>query len=138
MSSAGPAVELQKAVFAALAGDPALAALLGGPRIFDGAPRNEPPPYLHFGDVAVRDWSTGTEGGLEVLFSVVAWSRAAGRAESLALADRVRALLDGAALSGAGFRLVNLRHVRTETGRSDRPEGRRAVARFRAVVEDAG
>ena len=45
------------------------------------------------------------------------------------------ALLHDAALTLDGFRLVNLRHVATETARVEKPEGRRTVARFRAVVE---
>jgi hypothetical protein len=138
MSEAAP-LALQKAVFAALAADSALLAALGGEaRIFDGPPRNAAPPYLHLGELTLQDWSTGTEAGAEVLFSVVCWSRASGRAESLALAELARAALDGAALTVAGYRLVNLRHLRTETGRADSPDGRRATARFRAVLEPQG
>jgi hypothetical protein len=126
---------LQKAVFEALAADATLTALLGGVRIYDGAPRNAEAPYLHLGEFSARDWSTATETGLEISFAVVAWSRVEGRAEGTAIAERVRVLLHDAALDLDGFRLVNLRHVSTETARAERPEGRRVVVRFRAVVE---
>jgi hypothetical protein len=129
---------LQTAVFEALAADAALEALLGGAKIFDGAPRNAEAPYAYLGEVTMRDWSTSTETGFEVSFAVVAWSRRPGRAEALTIAERVREILDGAALALDGFRLVNLRHVASETARNEKPEGRRAVARFRAVVEIAG
>ena len=131
------AVELQKGVFAALAGDAELAALLGGARVFDGPPRNALPPYVHLGEASVRDWSTGTEDGFEVRFAVIAWSETAGRMQALRLAERVRTVLADADLAPDGLRLVNLTHLGTETGRAEKPEGRRAVARFRAVVEVA-
>ncbi len=130
-----PARALQAAVFEALSGDAALASLLGGANVFDGAPRNQPAPYVHLGELNARDWSTATEAGTEINFAVVAWSRTEGRSEGLAIADRVVALLHDAALVLNGYRLVNLRHVTTETARVEKPEGRRAVVRFRAAVE---
>jgi Protein of unknown function (DUF3168) len=130
-----PSRALQEAVSAALSADATLAALLGGANVFDGAPRNQPAPYVHLGELNARDWSTATEAGTEISFAVVAWSRTAGRSEGLAIADRVVALLHDAALTLDGYRLVNLRHLSTETARVEKPEGRRAVARFRAAVE---
>jgi hypothetical protein len=47
----------------------------------------------------------------------------------------VVALLHDVALALDGWRLVNLRHLATETARAEKPEGRRTVVRFRAVVE---
>jgi hypothetical protein len=130
-----PAEALQKAVFATLAGDATLAGLLGGAKVYDGAPRNAAAPYVHLGELVARDWSTATEAGSEITFAVVVWSRAEGRIEGIAIADRVTALLHDQDLAVEGFTLVNLRHVATETARVDKPEGRRVVARFRAVVE---
>ena len=63
--SASSVVSLRKALHAALAADAALAALLGGARIHDEAPRGAEPPYLTFGDARARDWSTGTDKGAE-------------------------------------------------------------------------
>jgi hypothetical protein len=130
-----PSRALQGAVFEALSGDATLQGLLGGANVFDGAPRNQPAPYVHLGEITARDWSTATEAGSEISFAIVAWSRAEGRSEGLAIADRVVTLLHDAALDLDGWRLVNLRHVATETARVEKPEGRRTVARFRAVVE---
>jgi hypothetical protein len=133
----GAAGALQRAVFAALGADAGLVALLGGANIFDGAPRNAAAPYVHLGEVEARDWSTATDAGVEIVFTVVAWSRQAGRAEALAIAERVRAVLHDAELVVDGWRLVNLRHLATATERLEKPEGRRAVVRFRAVMEEA-
>ena len=127
---------LQEAVFAALSADAPLTALLGGAKVFDGAPRNAEAPYVHLGEIVARDWSTATEVGTEILFAVVLWSRALGRSQGLLIGERVVALLHDAALDLDGFRLVNLRHVATETARVETPEGRRTVVRFRAVVEE--
>ena len=127
--------KLQETVFEALSADATLVALLGGPKVFDGAPRNAEAPYVHLGEVVARDWSTATEAGTEVNFAIVVWSRAPGRSKGLSIADRVVALLHDGALTLDGLRLVNLRHVATETARVETPEGRRTVVRFRAVVE---
>ncbi len=132
-----PSRALQEAVFDTLSGDATLATLLGGANVFDGVPRNQPAPYVHLGELTARDWSTSTEAGTEITFAVVAWSRTEGRSEGLAIADRAVALLHDAALTLDGWRLVNLRHLSTETARVEKPEGRRTVARFRARVEAA-
>jgi hypothetical protein len=126
---------LQEAMFEALVGDAPLVALLGGAKVFDGARRNAEAPYVHLGEIVARDWSTATEEGTEISFAIVVWSRAAGRSEGLLIAERVVGLLHDAALTLDGFRLVNLLHVATETARVEKPDGRRAVVRFRAVVE---
>ena len=132
-----PTRALQEAVFSALSADAALTALIGAGQIHDGPPRNAAAPYVHLGEINARDWSTSTEAGTEIVFAVVAWSRLPGRSEALAIAERVREVLDDAALALVGHRLVNLRHISTETARADKPEGRRAVVRFRAAVEPA-
>lgn len=131
--SAGEA--LQEAVFATLSADATLQGLLGGAAVYDGAPRNATPPYVHLGEMAVRDWSTASEAGTEIVFAIVVWSRLPGRKEALAIAGRIEALLHDQALAVTGFRLVNLRHLATETARNDKPQGRRAVLRFRARLE---
>ena len=130
-----PAVALQEAVFARLSADAVLIELLGGPHVHDGPPRNAAAPYVHLGEMDARDWSTAGDAGWEIRFALVIWSREAGRSQGLAIADRARALLHDSALALDGFRLVNLRHLSTETARAEKPEGRRVVVRFRAVVE---
>ena len=129
-----PAWALQQAVHGLLSADVELTALLGGARIHDEVPRGAAAPYVHLAEASLRDWSTATEEGAEALFAVIVFSEAAGRRESLAIAARLRALLDDAALTLDGHRLVNLRHTATETER-DRKDGRRARLKFRAVVE---
>jgi hypothetical protein len=133
MSSAG--WELQKAVHAALAGDSALVALLGGARIYDDVPRGAEFPYITFGPATVRDWSTGTETAAEHLLSLHVWCRSAGERQVHLILEAVRAALHDAALTLAGHRLVNLRHEISDASRQSDGETYHGLIRFRAVTE---
>jgi hypothetical protein len=126
---------LQEAVFAALVADAEFEDMIGGAKVFDSVPRNAAAPYVHLGEMVCRDWSTATEAGAEISFAVAVWSRGEGRSEGFQIAERVVTLLHDVALTLDGWRLVNLRHLATETARLEKPEGRRTVVRFRAVVE---
>lgn len=130
-------IELQKAVFAALAGDGALLAALGGPRIHDHAPANVPFPYVTFGRATAYDWATATEDGGEHLFTLHVWSRARGRSEAAAIMAAVRARLHDADLALAGHVLVNLREESQEMRFDDDHGVHRGTMRFRAVTEPA-
>ena len=132
------AVELQKAVFAALSGDGALVAALGGPRIHDHAPANVPFPYLTFGRSAVYDWSTSSEDGAEHLFTIHVWSKARGRSQAAQIAEIVHGVLHDADLALTGHVLVNLREEFREIRFDDDHDVHHATVRFRAVIEPAG
>jgi len=130
----GPAWALQRAVHDRLIGDADLLARLGGAHVYDSVPRGRDAPYVHLADVEVRDWSTATEAGAEILLRLHVWSQQPARGEALGIAERIVALLHDAALPLDGWRLVNLRFETTGTARAGR-DRRRAVLRFRAVVE---
>lgn len=103
------AAELQKAVLAALSGSAPLVALLGSAKILDHAPANVAFPYITFGRVSVFDWSTATEPGAEHLVTLHVWSKGKGKAEALAIMERLRGVLHDADLTLAGHQLVNMR-----------------------------
>lgn len=132
---ASPAWELQKAVYGALVADSALAALLGGARVYDEVPRGAAFPYVTFGPSAIRDWSTGTETASEHAVTLRAWSKHGGEREVHRILDAIRAALHDAPLSLDGYRLVNLRHETSEMAREADGETHRGTARFRAVIE---
>lgn len=134
--SASSVVSLRKALHAALAADAALAALLGGARIHDEAPRGAEPPYLTFGDARARDWSTGTDKGAEHALVIDVWTEHRGGRASMLIAARVEALLHDAALTLEGHRLVNLRFEQAEARREAQGRFSRASLRFRAVTEE--
>ena len=131
-----PSLALQKAVYAALAGDAVLGGLVDD-RIFDAPPRNVPFPYVSFGNAQGNDWSTGTETGTEHRVVLDVWSRHRGKAECWAIAEAVTMVLDDAALTLDGHALVNLRLETAETGRDADGLTWHGVVRFRAVTEPA-
>ena len=132
------AIEVQKAVFSALAGDAALSAVLGGARVYDYAPAHAPFPYITFGRSSSSDWSTASEDGAEHLFTVHVWSRARGRREVAALMELVRGRLHDADLALAGHVLVNLRHGFDDIRYDDDHDVYHGAMQFRAVTEPAG
>lgn len=130
-----PGWDLQTAAYAALAADGALLALLGGERLYDDVPQNAAFPYVVIDQMQLRDWSTGTERGTEHMLMLHVWSRYDGKRETHEIADAVRAVLDGAALTLGNHRLVNLAHQFSDLKRDPDGETYHGVLRFRAVTE---
>lgn len=130
-----PALSLRKAVFARLAGDAVLVALLGGSLVFDHVPRGRKPPYLVIGESTSQPIDAGPPVGHEHRLAVTAWSEQPGLAEASALIEAAVASLAAMPTTLDGHRLVNLVTLATEL-RHER-EGRlsRATARLRAVTE---
>jgi len=134
MSSSATA--LQGAITSVLAADPALSRLLGGARrIFDDVPPGAQLPYVLFGPVTSRDWSTSTETGAEHTLTLQVVAHAQARRAAQDIADRVRALLHDQPLALARHRLVNLRHTGSEIRRGKDGRAVRAAITFRAVTE---
>jgi hypothetical protein len=130
--------ELQKAIFVALEADAALAALLGGPKIYDHAPADVAFPYVTFGRTSIFDWSTDTESGSELLFTLHVWSKRPGKREALAVIEAIRAVLDDAALDLDSHHLASLRLEFAEARYDEEQAVYHGLARFRALVELAG
>ena len=130
-----PAAELQKAIFTRLGEDPALVGLLGGAKVFDHIPANAPFPYITFGRTSVYDWSTDTESGTEQLFTLHVWSKAKGKAETLAIMELARRALHDKDLALEGHRLINLRAEFEEARYDEDLAVHHGLLRFRAVTE---
>ncbi|MDO9610186.1 MAG: DUF3168 domain-containing protein [Brevundimonas sp.] len=127
---------LQKAVLAALKGDAAVAALVGG-RVFDQAPEGAEHPHLVIGRCDSRP--VAADGcGVEQRLTLTGVSRFAGSEEAKAVAAAVRACLHETVLEADGVRTATLRAAAAEVVRAG--DGRRtyAVVRLRAVTEDMG
>lgn len=131
------AIAVRKAIHATLAADAELVVLLGGARVYDEAPREAMPPYVTFGDLQTRDWSTSTDHGAEHFIALNVWSNQRGAREALAIAERVRALIDDQPLNLDGHRLVGARFTQLETRRENAGRHTRASLRFRVVTEPA-
>jgi hypothetical protein len=130
----GASFSLQAAIFGALSSDATLQSLIGA-RLYDDVPQTPTFPYAVIGDDAETNWDTATEQGSEHIVSVDAWSQGGGHKESKAIADAVRAVLDGAALSPSGQTLVDIRYQGAAFARADDGETYRATLKFRAVLE---
>ncbi|MCA3561495.1 MAG: DUF3168 domain-containing protein [Aestuariivirga sp.] len=124
---------LQEAMRARLIADDAVKAALGGAYVYDEAPRGAPPSYVEFTGLDTRDWSTFGEGGFEHFVSLVVRSNSRGRAQAQAISAAVEAALDGAPLTLAGHRLVNLRLMFWSVVKTGQNYG--ASLRFRAATE---
>ncbi len=87
------ALDLRRRVMAALGQSGELAVALGGPgRILDRAPALAA-PFILFGTLEVRDYSTATEAGEEHLLALDIWTAADQPAKAMELAALVREAL---------------------------------------------
>lgn len=129
------ALALKSAVHARLAGDAALTALTGPGRVLDRPPQGVPMPYVLHGPIRSTDYSTATEKSQEHQLVLEVWTDAASQRPALEIAARIAALLDDAAPTLAGTRLVSLAHRSTRMRRE--PKNRAIVAEIilKAVTE---
>lgn len=132
MSAAGP---LQKAIFARLAGDAVLTALIGADGVHDHLHSRSHRPCVFITGIETRDASTASEAGEEHLVTLDVLTGEGGSRIAQEIAARVRTLLDDVPLVLAGFALVGLSHRRTRIGRDAKAKGHVAEMVFRAVTE---
>ena len=126
---------LMAAIHGRLAADPALVALLGGPRIYDRIPRGAAFPFVTFGATDALAADSDDAPMTEHRIELEVLSRAYGRKEAGEIAARLVALLDDVPLAPAGHRLVSVRHVRTTLRPERDRQSYRAVVFFRALTE---
>jgi hypothetical protein len=130
-------VALRSAIHDALVADTALAATLGGAKIYDEPPRNAAFPYVTLGDARVTDASADGGPTQEHQLTLHAWSRQGGHKEAHVITGALLAALDDAPLAPAGHRLVNLRFTIADIRREADGRTYHALVRFRAVTEPA-
>lgn len=131
------AVALRAAIHDALVADGAVAAALGGPRIYDEPPAAAAFPYVTLGEARLNDFSTGSEPGAEHHLTLHAWSRQGGHKEAHVIAGALLQALDDAPLTLADHRLINLRFAVADVRREADGRTYHALVRFRAVTEPA-
>lgn len=122
-------------IYRVLMADRRLGEVLAGAKVFDGVPQGAAYPFVAFGEVRSEPIDADDNPAVEHRVEIVVHSRAAGRQESSGIADRVRALIDGAALTPEGHRLVSIRHRDTDVTASRDGRAYRARLRFRALTE---
>ena len=129
------ALALQQAMRTALLADTALITLLGGAHVFDEVPRGEPPLFVSFANIETRDWSVMDEKAHEHFITLDVATNERGRALAQNICNRIEAVLDNAALTLTGHRLVNLRLVFWSVARAKSDPKFGATLRFRAATE---
>lgn len=130
-------VALRAAVHDALTADAALAAVLGGPKVYDEPPRNAAFPYVTLGEARVADFSAGGEPSEEHQMTLHAWSRQGGHNEAHVIAGALLQALDDAPLALTDHHLVNFRFTTADVRREADGRTYHALVRFRAVTEPA-
>ncbi len=130
-----PGLELQKALYATLRGDAALAGLVAGEGIYDHVPATAPFPYITFGRSTVFDWSTSSDQGTEHVITVHVWSQAKGRKEVEDIISRVGQILADFQLVLPNLNLVLFCRELEETNFDADAFMHHGVMRFRALVE---
>jgi hypothetical protein len=135
MSSSAAA--LRAAIHDTLAADGALAALLGGAKVYDEPPGNPAFPYVTLGEARIRDFAADAEPAQEHQLTLHGWSRQGGHREAHLIAGALLQALDDVPLALAGHHLVNLRFALADVRRESDGRTYHAVVRFRAVTEPA-
>jgi hypothetical protein len=131
-----PVLALRRAIVDAASDDAELRSLMGGSlRLYDEPPRAAEPLYALFGDASASDWSTDLDRGHEQNLSIVVWSERGGARTALVAAERIAAILDEAALTLDGHRLVNLRVTALSSARDKDTQLTRVALSLRAVTE---
>ncbi|MEO1658900.1 MAG: DUF3168 domain-containing protein [Pseudomonadota bacterium] len=125
---------LQTALYAELANDSALQALIGGPaRIYDAIPPETIFPFVQIGAGQILPYD-GIDGGFEHIVRITAFSRWGGRHECKAIAEVVRARLQNTRLALEGHKLLQARLVFEDHLRHRDPETFQGAMRFRFVT----
>lgn len=132
-----PMLELQAAVFTELSQDGELTGLIGQGKLHDLTPAELAFPYITFGRVTRHDWSTASEDGAEIFFSLHVWSRKRGKAQTLEIMERVTAILHDRPLALADYHLINLRVEQETLSFNAELDAFHGSLRLRAVIENA-
>ncbi len=132
------AAGLQQAVYGRLAGDPAVAALVGAAIHDAPLERGAEAPavdYVTLGEESVRANDTKTSRGAVHDFTVAVHSGRDGFDAAKRIAGAICASLIGTPLELSAGRVVALRFLQAKAERGRAPEKRRVALRFRAVVD---
>ena len=126
---------LQKAIFQALVGNAALAALIGAGRVFDDPMDGMRPPYVLIGTIRSRHLTASAEEGEEHRISITAWSTENGNRQAALIADAIRNALEAPLAAEAPYVIANLEAVECTVGTATGEGLYRAELSFRAVTE---
>ena len=133
----GYALALQKGLVAALKADAGVTAIVGN-RVYDEPPQSAIRPYIRIGAIVPQALRTQCKRAANVAFSIQCHSRPlSGRVEATGLSDAVVAALDEQedAVTVAGFDLVKLHWMTTDTDRDEDGQSYLSIAVFDALLD---
>lgn len=130
-----PGIALQDAMRAALLAHQPLVTLLQGQHVYEEQPRGAKMSFVSLGDIETRDWSVADQKAHEHFVKLDVRTNQRSRKLAQDIAAAIETALDGAALTLAGHRLVNLRLIFWTVAREKNAETYGATLRFRAATE---
>lgn len=131
-----PHLELQKAMIAALRGDPVLASFVGD-RIYDRAPQRVEFPYVAIGEMQILADDAECVNGFEIFVDVHVWSRAYGRVECRGILSAVYDIIHEAEFSFTSGAFVEVRMRDLKDFVEPDGETSHGVATFRVLIDQA-
>lgn len=124
---------VQTAVYDALTGDAALAALVEG--VFDAVPQDQSFPFVTIGEDIHNEWDTNTTLGSDCSITVHTWSRGRGRKETKEIQGAVYDALHRASLTYAGYRFVSVEFAGSQSFMDADGLTRHGIQTFRVIIE---
>ncbi len=132
----GSLFAVQETLYAALAADTAMRALIGNPtRLYDVVPPGAIYPYVTLGEMTAREFDTKDQTGFEQNVTFHIWSRYRGRKELKEIMQAIHTLLHTASLSVTGANFVNCRMISAATNLEADGLTLHGVMRYRIVVQ---
>lgn len=127
--------DLHRAIYRALLADDELTALIGPRKVFDRVPDRIAEPYVVIGQMSATDWTTATEGGEALVYTIHAWSGAKNRGQCLNIQTAISRILTSGSLTLSNNHLIANRRQFAEITRDRRSGHFHGVTRFRGVTE---
>lgn len=128
-------IALQKAIYEALINDSILINDLGGAYVFDSVPINQELPFVQFGKLTSKDWSTSTENGDEHEIEIFIWSCHKGRKQLLELAAQVENTITALAGVHDEHTIIDIQCTQTVTQYDVKSGNFKATLTYRCVSE---
>lgn len=126
---------VQTAIYQALSGNAALAALVTG--VYDNVPQGTAFPYVSIGQDVHNEWDTDTTQGSDCSITIHVWSRKRGRKEVKAIQAAIYDVLHRADLTQSGYKIDNLMWENSQSFMDADGKTRHGVQTFRMQIETA-
>ena len=126
---------VRSALIAQLRGDPALTDILGGERVFDGAPRGTRPPFVDLANIETRLLAADPSEGERHQIDVLMISSKSNRGQAADALAAIRAALADIAVHLAGHHLVVVSNPVMRTDRLRNGRGWRGRLRVTLLTE---